>query len=70
MREEQMKIAQIEAQAQAMQQRARQFIDSDEDSQASMVSEMQRAAQAMQNAPEEQFTDEDFDEEAYADIEE
>lgn len=69
MRAEQMRIAQIEAQAQAMQQRARQFIDSDEDSQASMVSEMQRAAQAMQNAPEEQFTDEDFDEEAYADIE-
>lgn len=69
MREEQMKIAQIEAQAQAMQQRARQFIDSDEDSQASMVSEMQRAASAMQSAPEEQFTDEDFDEEAYADIE-
>lgn len=69
MKEEQMKIAQIEAQAQAMQQRAHQFFTDDPDAQASMVSEMQRAAQAMQNAPEEQFTDEDFDEEAYADIE-
>ena len=69
MKEEQMKIAQIEAQAQAMQQRAHQFFTDDPDAQASMVAEMQRAAQAMQNAPEEQFTDEDFDEEAYADIE-
>jgi hypothetical protein len=70
MKEEQMKIAQIEAQAQAMQQRAHQFFTDDPDAQASMVSEMQRAAMAMQNAPEEQFTDEDFDEEALADIEE
>lgn len=51
-REEQRRIAQIEAQAQMMQQRAQQFLMGDPDEQASMVADAQMMAQggAMQGA--------------------
>ena len=57
MKEEQRRIALIEAQAQAMQQRANQFLMSDDESQSQQMADammqLQAEQQAMANAPEE-----------------
>ena len=50
-KEEQRKIALIEAQAQMMQQRAQQFIMSDADGQAQQIADAQRQLQAEQGYP-------------------
>jgi hypothetical protein len=54
MRDEQMKIAAIQAQAQAMQQRAQQFLMGDPDEQSSMMAEAQMQLMAQQEQATEQ----------------
>lgn len=65
-KEEQKKIAEIEAQAQAMQQRANQFIMGDDESQSSQMAEammqLQAEQQAMEEAPEEEISEEEAEE--------
>ena len=58
-KETQQRIAQINAEAQLMQQRAEQFLMEDPDGQASQIAEAQRAIMAQQNAPQEQNEDEE-----------
>ena len=55
--EEQRKIAMIEAQAQAMQQRAQQFLMSDVDEQSSQISDAVMQMQQMEEAPVEEYTE-------------
>lgn len=65
-KEEQRKIAMIEAEAQAMQQRANQFIMGDDESQSSQMAEammqLQAEQQAMEEAPEEEISEEEVEE--------
>lgn len=69
-KEEQLKVAMINSQAQMMQQRANMFLMGDPDEQASIMADAAMQAQAQQMPVEEEFTDEDFDEEAYEGLEE
>lgn len=70
MREEQRKIAEIEARAQLMQQRAQQFLMEDPDGQAAQIAEAQAQLAAMQGAEEEELPDEEEYEEMEEDLDE
>lgn len=59
-REEQQRIAQIQAQAQAMQQRANQFLMEDADAQASEIAEAQMMAQMQAQMPQEEIPAEEM----------
>ncbi len=65
-KEEQRRIAEIEAQAQAMQQRANQFIMGDDETQSQQMADamlqLQAEQQAMAEAPEEEISEEEVEE--------
>ena len=65
-KDEQLKIAQIEAEAQVMQQRANQFIMSDDETQSQQMADammqLQAEQQAMANAPDEEISEEEVEE--------
>lgn len=67
--QEQQRIAMIEAQAQAMQQRAQQFLMEDLDAQASQVADAQRQIEAANNTEDEEIEGEDEVIEAEEDLE-
>ena len=69
-KEAKLKVEMINSQAQMMQQRANMFLMGDPDEQASLMADAAMQAQAQQMPVEEEFTDEDFDEEAYEGLEE
>lgn len=68
--ETQRKIAEIEAQAQLMQQRAQQFLMEDPDGQAAQIAEAQAQLAAMEDAEEEELPDEEEYEEMEAELDE
>jgi hypothetical protein len=68
-KEEQRKIAMIQAQAEAMQQRANQFLMNDPDAQADMMSAAMMMSDEEMMAEEDMMMDEEYEEEDYEDEE-
>ena len=70
MREEQQKIAMIEAQAQLMQQRAQQFLMEDPDGQAQQIADAEAQLMQGEEVPEEELPEEEEFEEQEAELDE